>query len=267
AGVDIRYESPVARIELESAANGLKATGVELASGEKILADRVVSATDPKRTFRDLVGFANLDIGFSNRVHRLRSDGLVAKLHLALTELPDFAGLERPDGRLIIAPSLDAIEFAYDDTKYGLPSEAPVIEIAFPSLHDEALAPEGHHVLSAHVMYVPYKHKQGWTEQARQALAESVLSSIEAYAPNLRTHIVGQEILTPLDIEERFHATGGHWHHAEFAMDQMLMMRPTYDAAQYRCPIENLFLSSAGCHPGGDLVGAPGLNAAREILR
>ncbi|MEM9386567.1 MAG: NAD(P)/FAD-dependent oxidoreductase [Pseudomonadota bacterium] len=267
AGAQIRYDSPVARITLDNTRVGLRATGVALTSGETIDADRVVSATDPKRTFRDLVGFANLDIGFANRTHRLRSDGLVGKLHLALRERPTFARLEDSDGRLLIAPSLDAIEFAYDEAKYGEPSQHPVIEITLPSVHDAALAPQGHHVLSAHVMYVPYKHRHGWSDGARDALRDSAISTIEAYAPGLRELIVGAQMLTPQDIEQQFHVTGGHWHHAEFAMDQMLMMRPTYDAAQYRCPIENLFLSSAGCHPGGDLVGSVGLNAAREILR
>lgn len=264
AGVEVLCDSPVRRVVLSPEQ---QACGVELESGEVIEADRVISGVDPKRTFRDLVGYGRLDIGFSNRIERLRSEGLVAKVHLALDGLPEFAGLAHPRGRLLIAPGLDAIEFAYDDAKYGEASRQPVLEVTLPSLEDASLAPEGHHVLSAHVMYVPARHKDGWTDSAREALMESVVATIERHAPGIRDRVVASELLTPADIEQRFGVTGGHWHHTEFAVDQLLMMRPTYDAGQYRTPIGNLFLCSAGCHPGGDLVGAAGYNAAREVLR
>jgi phytoene dehydrogenase-like protein len=267
AGAEIRTGTAVRRIVVDGDANGLSATGVELADGEQLSARRVISSADPKSTFLDLVGVQNLDIGFTNRIRRLRSDGLVAKLHLALDTAPEFPGIGEPRGRLLIAPKMDTIEFAFDDAKYGNCPEQPVLEVTMPSLDDPALAPPGQHVLSAHVMFVPYRLKGGWNDEARDAIAERAISTIEKYAPGLREHIVGQEFLTPADIETRYGVAGGHWHHGEFAMDQMLMMRPTYDAAQYRTPLAGLWLCGAGCHPAGDLTGLAGHNAAQEMLR
>jgi len=214
-----------------------------------------------------LVGVEHLDIGFTNRIRRLRCNGLVAKLHLALDGEPEFEGLERPTGRMIAAASMDSIEFAFDDAKYGECSKDPVLEITVPSLDDAALAPAGKHVLSAHVMFVPYKLKGGWTDAARDEIRERAIDSIARYAPGICEQIVHSEFLTPADLEQEYRVTGGHWHHTEFAMDQLLMIRPTYEAAQYSTPIPGLFLCSAGSHPGGDIVGAAGHNAAQEILR
>jgi phytoene dehydrogenase-like protein len=267
AGAEIRTNSPVSRVIVEGGEEGIAATGVELADGEQITADRVISGADPKTTFLKLVGVENLDIGFTNRIRRLRCDGLVAKLHLALNGEPEFKGLERPNGRMIAAPSMDAIEFAFDDAKYGQCSQEPVLEITVPSLDDAALAPAGQHVLSAHVMFVPYKLKGGWTDAARDEIRDRAIDTIAHYAPGIRDQIVHSEFLTPADLERDYRVTGGHWHHTEFAMDQLLMMRPTYEAAQYSTPIPGLFLCSAGSHPGGDIVGAAGHNAAQEILR
>ena len=275
AGADIRCEAPVSRIlvgERNGPGNkatvsaGLVANGVELANGERIDTDCVISAADPKRTFLDMVGVPFLDIGFTNRIRRLRCEGLVAKLHLALEGAPEFSGLDVADGRMIIAPSLDVIEFAFDAAKYGECPESPVMEIVVPSLREPSLAPAGRHVLSAHVMYVPYNLKGGWTEAARNDACATAIDTIAQYAPRIREQIVASEFLTPADIERECRVTGGHWHHTEFAIDQMLMMRPTYEAAQYRTPVPGLYLCGAGCHPGGDLTGVPGHNAAKEIL-
>ena len=266
-GAEVRYGTAVSRVLIDAGSDGLVASGVQLDDGEKIEANHIISATDPKRTFLNLVGVEHLNIGFTNRIRRLRCDGYVAKLHLALSGLPEFDGIENPDGRMIIAPDMDAIEFAYDDAKYGECSAKPVMEIVLPGIHDASLAPDGQHVLSAHVMYVPYKRKGGWTGQARDQMCERAIDTIALYAPRIREQIVHQEFLTPADLEQDYRVTGGHWHHTEFAMDQMLMMRPTYEAAQYGTPIPGLYLCSAGCHPGGDITGAAGRNAAREILR
>ena len=227
----------------------------------------MVSTTDPKRTFLELVGIENLEIEFTNRIRRLRSEGYVAKLHLALNGVPKFTGLDKPDGRLIIAPNMDAIEFAFDDAKYGESSKQPVMEVVIPSLHNESLAPVGQHVLSAHVMYVPYELKSSWTDQTRAVLQEKVIDTLSIYAPDIKEHILYSEVLTPLDLEQRHGATGGHWHHTELSLDQMFMMRPTYEAAQYATPIPGLYVCGAGCHPGGGLVGASGHNAAHEMLK
>ncbi len=266
-GVEIRNGAGVDRILIDGSPAGQIAIGVQLADGEKIEATRVISATDPQRTFFDLVGVEHLNIGFTNRIRRLRCDGYVAKLHLALNALPEFDGLEHADGRMIIAPDLDAIEFAFDDAKYGECPEKPVMEIVIPSIHDPSLAPAGQHMLSAHVMYVPYRLEGGWTATAREQICERTIDTIAQYAPRIREQIIHQEFLTPADLEQQYRVTGGHWHHTELAMDQMLMMRPTYEAAQYSTPIPGLFLCGAGCHPGGGMMGAAGHNAAREILR
>jgi len=267
AGAEIRTGAAVSRIMIAGSSDGLVSKGVQLVDGEKIEADRVISATDPKRTFLKLVGVEHLDIGFTNRIRRLRCDGYVAKLHLALNDMPSFDGLEQAGGRMIIAPDMDAIEFAFDDAKYGELPGKPVLEIVLPSVHDASLAPAGQHVLSAHVMYVPYRLKGGWTDAARDLICERAIDAIAQYAPNIREQIIHQEFLTPLDLERDYRVTGGHWHHTEFAIDQMLMMRRTYEAAQYSTPIPGLFLCSAGCHPGGGIMGAAGHNAAREVLR
>ena len=266
-GAEIRCAAEVSRILVEGGANGLAAKGVQLADGERLDADCVVSATDPKRTFLDLVGVRFLDIGFTNRIRRLRCDGYVAKLHLALDGLPEFDGLERPRGRLIAAPDMDTIEFAFDDAKHGGLPARPVLEMVVPSLEDALLAPPGRHVLSAHVLYVPYRLQGGWTDAARERMRERAIDAIAQYAPRIRDQIIHSEFLTPADLEREHRVTGGHWHHVEFALDQLLMMRPTYEAAQYSTPIPGLHLCGAGCHPGGDLTGAPGHNAAQEILQ
>lgn len=267
AGAEIRTGTRVSRILIQADESGLKTNGVKLASGETITANRVVSTTDPKRTFLELVGIENLEIEFTNRIRRLRSEGYVAKLHLALNGVPKFTGLDKPDGRLIIAPNMDAIEFAFDDAKYGECSKQPVMEVVIPSLHNESLAPVGQHVLSAHVMYVPYELKSSWTDQTRAVLQEKVIDTLSIYAPDIKEHILYSEVLTPLDLEQRHGATGGHWHHTELSLDQMFMMRPTYEAAQYATPIPGLYVCGAGCHPGGGLVGASGHNAAHEMLK
>jgi len=267
SGAEIRIGADVNRISIDGSADGLMATGVWLRDGEKIEADHVIAAIDPQRTFLDLVGVEYLDIGFTNRIRRLRCDGYVAKLHIALNDLPEFDGLQRPDGRMLTAPTMDAIEYAFDDAKYGECPIKPVMEIVLPSMHDASLAPAGQHVLSAHVMYVPYRLKGGWTSAARELICERAIDTIAQYAPRIREQIIYRELLTPLDLEQRYRVTGGHWHHTEFAMDQMFMMRPTYEAAQYKTPIPGLFLCGAGCHPGGGIMGGAGHNAAREILR
>jgi len=266
AGAEIRCGARVEKL-LFAGGGDQRVTGVVLDGGETLEAGRVVSSADPKTTFLDLAGVAALDIGFTNRIRRLRSDGYVAKLHLALDGVPEFNGVENVDGRLLLADSPDAIEFAFDDAKYGGCPEEPVVEVTVPSLHEPSLAPDGKHLLSAHVLYVPYRLKGGWTDERRDAMRETAIDRIARHAPGLREQIVASELLTPADLEREYRVTGGHWHHAELAIDQLLMMRPTYEAAQYATPLPGLWLCGAGCHPGGDLTGAAGHNAAQEILK
>jgi phytoene dehydrogenase-like protein len=245
-----------------------RVAGVVLSSGEEIAATTVVSSADPKSTFLRLLGSEHLDAGFVRRVSQVRSRGLTAKLHLALDRLPQFPGLaeELLRGRLLVAPSADYVERAYNHAKYDEYSAAPMLEITIPTLADPGLAPAGRHVMSVIVQYAPYTLAAGWATQ-RQAFADLVIDTLGAYAPRLRDSIRGMELLTPPDIEREFRITGGHWHHAELALDQFLMVRPVPGAAQYHTPVPGLFLCGAGCHPGGGVMGLAGRNAARQLIR
>ena len=263
AGVTIRTAAAVRRIRIERD----RAVGVILESGESLSAGLVVSNADPKTTFLGLLGAEHLDTGFVRRVAHLRTAGLAAKLHLALDGLPPFRGLDAAaaGARLLIAPSLDYIERAYNHSKYGEFSAAPSIEITIPTVHDPGLAPSGAHVLSAVVQYVPYAVRGGW-EQMRAPLLDRIVDCIEDYVPGLRRMITGAELLTPADIERQFRIVGGHWHHGELALDKFLMVRPVPGAAQYATPVAGLYLCGAGSHPGGGVMGTAGRNAARRIL-
>ena len=263
AGATIRTAAPVARILVEDD----RACGVVLESGERIGARSVISSADPKTTFLRLLGARHLDTGFVRRVDHIRSRGLAAKLHLALNRAPSFAGASEADarGRLLIAPSMQYLEHAYNHSKYGEFSAQPAMEVTVPTVNDPSLAPAGQHVLSAIVQYAPYALKEGW-ESGRQRFMDAALDALERAAPGLRGSIVGAELLTPADMEREFRISGGHWHHGELAFDQFLMVRPVPGAAQYRTPVEGLFLCGAGCHPGGGVMGIAGRNAARQVL-
>jgi phytoene dehydrogenase-like protein len=264
AGAAIRIGSPVARIMVESD----RAVGVELESGERIAAAAVVSGADPKTTFLKLVGARHLDAGFVRRVSHIRARGLAAKLHLALDRSPPFTGIEAATarGRLLIAPSLQYLERAYNHAKYGEYSAAPVMEITVPSINDPDLAPPGKHVLSVVVQYAPYALAAGW-ESGHQRFEQLCLDTLESVAPGLRGSVLASELLTPLDIEREFRIDGGHWHHGELAFDQFFMVRPVPGAAQHATPLAGLFLCGAGCHPGGGVMGTSGRNAAQTILK
>jgi phytoene dehydrogenase-like protein len=263
AGAEVRTNAPVERILVRDH----RAAGVVLASGETITADSVISNVDPQATFLRLLGAEYLDAGFTRRVSHLRTRGLAAKLHLALEDLPKFAGVSADalGGRLLISPSLEYLERAFNHSKYGEFSTTPAIEITVPTVNDPTLAPAGKHVLSAVVQYAPYTLKAGW-EEGRQQFANVILDTIERYAPGIGKSVISEQLLTPADIEREFRITGGHWHHAELAFDQFFMMRPVPGAAQYQTPVDGLYLCGAGCHPGGGVMGTAGRNAARQVL-
>ena len=262
AGVAIRTGIPVAKITVENSS----AVGVVLASGEAIRAGTVVSAANPATTFLDLVGAPLLDTGFVRKLKNIRMKGDAAKLHLALAAVPDFAGVAAADlsGRLVVAPSADHVERAFNPAKYGEFSPEPVMEITLPSLGDPSLAPGGACTLSAVVQYAPYALKEGWGPGRPKFLA-AVMAQLEAHAPGIGRLVRHAELLTPADIEARYHMPGGHWHHGELQADQMLVSRPVSGWAGYDTPIEGLYLAGAGSHPGGGVSGVPGLNAARTI--
>ncbi|NRB71432.1 MAG: NAD(P)/FAD-dependent oxidoreductase [Xanthomonadales bacterium] len=264
AGATLRTNARVASITMDFD----RASGVTLSNGETLEADVVISNADPKTTFFELLGARHLEAGFANRVHHLRTRGCVAKLHLALDGLPGFTGLDETQlgKRLLIAADMQYVEHAFNHAKYGEYAQEPVLEITIPSVHDASLAPAGQHVLSANVAWAPYDLKGGWTEAARADFLERCLSALERYAPGLRGQILHSELLTPVDMEQEFGMTGGHWHHVELALDAFLMMRPTPGAAQYATPVSGLYLCGAGSHPGGNVTGCVGRNAAKAVL-
>jgi phytoene dehydrogenase-like protein len=263
AGVVVRGNAAVERILVEKG----RATGAVLRDGEEIRARVVVSAINPKTTFAELVGPRELDTGFLRAMLNVRMKGNVARLHLALDGAPVFAGVSTEDhrGRLVIAPSGDAVENAFNPAKYGAFSPEPVMEIVLPSLTDPALAPDGGCVLSANVQFAPYALEGGW-DKGRPRLARAVMEQLERHAPGIGKTVVGSELMTPADIERRFRMPGGHWHHGELQPDQMLMSRPVFGAEGYDTPIEGLYLAGAGSHPGGGVSGVPGLNAAQRAM-
>ena len=169
--------------------------------------------------------------------------------------------------RLVIAPSMNYIEAAFNASKYGEYSQTPAMDISIPTIHDPSLAPDGKHVMSVIVQYAPYELKEGWSDKSKEAFKNLVLDRIADFAPGLRDSIIASELLTPVDLEERFHIHGGHWHHGEISLDQILMMRPFPGASQYGTSVDGLYLCGAGNHPGGGVMGLAGHNAAKEIIK
>jgi phytoene dehydrogenase-like protein len=271
-GATIRTNARVVHIN----AREQKINGVVLASGEEIAAARVVSAIDPRQTFLHLIDPLQLDPTFVWRVRHIRMNGIVAKVNLALDGLPNFraASPEQLRGTITIAPNLDYIERAYDDAKYGAVSRQPLLEVTIPTLSDPSRAPQGKHVLSVWMQYAPYELETGdlsrassrdWRREKEQ-LGDLVVRILSEYAPNLQSLILQSQILTPCDLEETYGVTEGDLNHGQVALDQFLFMRPVPGYAQYRAPLEGLYLCDAGTHPGG-LPCAAGRNAAREIRR
>ena len=267
AGAEIRLNSAVSRVLVRDG----RAAGVLLEDGTEVPARAVIANTDPKRTFLRLVDPIDLDPGFITKARNYRAHGTVAKVHLALGALPAFTGVANPAdlrGRIHIGPSIDYLERAFDASKYGEISQEPYLDIAFPSLLDTALAPEGRHVMSVNVQFAPYRLAAGrtWTD-GRSDLLKAVLQTLERHAPGIGHLIEHQQVISPADLESTYGLTGGHILHGEPSLDQIFTMRPVLGWAQYRTPIDGLFLCGSGTHPGGGLTAASGENAAREIVK
>lgn len=272
AGVEIRTSASVVRIDTSED----KASRVVLKSGEEISARAIVSNADPRTTLLNFVDPVELDPSFLSRIQNYRASGVSAKINLALSGLPRFAGVETGDvhgtgsrlaGRIHIGPDVDYLERAFDAAKYGDYSPAPYMDIRLPSLTDPGLAPPGAHVMSIYMQYAPYKLKHGDWNSRRDEFADKVIEALAGYAPNMKELIVGRQIITPLDLEQTYGLGGGHIHHGEQSLDQFFTFRPIIGWAQYRTPIKGLYLCGAGTHPGGGITGAPGANAAREIIK
>jgi phytoene dehydrogenase-like protein len=202
-------------------------------------------------------------------VRNIMFRGSTAKVNLALSGLPDWGQADkmRLSGRVRIAPSLDYLERAYDASKYGRYSPNPYLDITIPTLLDPSLAPEGQHIMAITMQYAPYELRESSWEAEREALGDHIVDCLSAYAPNLQELIVNRQVITPLDWEQVYGLTEGSIHHGQMGLDQLLVMRPVPGWGQYRTPLANLYLCGAGTHPGGGVTGAPGYNAARQVLR
>jgi phytoene dehydrogenase-like protein len=266
AGVEIRVSAAVQRI----LTNGGRATGVVLDNGDEIESTIVSSSVDPRLTFLKFLDSRQLPDEFVDEVRRYKFRGSSGKVNLALDALPDFTCLPGAGphlrGAISISPSVDYMERAYDEAKYGRYSRRPYVDIVIPSVTDPSIAPPGKHVLSCFVQYAPYALKEGTWDEQREQFGDTVIDTLSEYAPNLRNLILHRQVVTPFDLEREWGLTEGNIFHGELALEQLLFLRPVPGWAQYRTPIKNLFMCGSGAHPGGGIMGAPGRNAAREIL-
>ncbi len=267
-GAEIRCNAHVKQVMVRDG----RAAGVVLDSGEEIGAPIVASNLDPIITFLKLVEERHLPGDFVQQMRRYRSEGTSCKINLALNGLPDFRmlpGTPGPQHRatMHICPSIEYVERAWDDAKYGKPSRKPLLEMTVPTTYDSSLAPQGKHIMGIFLQYAPYTLKGTTWEQEREPFFQRVIGLIEEYAPNFRGLIEHSQVLTPYDLEQRFHITRGNIFHGEMSLDQMFVMRPLAGWARYKTPVKGLYLCGSGAHPGGGVMGAPGHNAAREILR
>ena len=267
SGAEIRTEAGVDRVLIK---NG-RAYGVVLNNGEEIEAKVIVSGVDPKRTFLKMVEARHLDPEFVKQVSDFKIRGSSAKVNLALDALPNFTSMpgEGPHlaGAISISPTLDYIERAYDEAKYGDFSRRPYLDIIIPSRLDPSTAPPGKHVMSIFVQYAPYHLKEGEWPEKREALGDAVVDTLSEYAPNLKSIILHRQVLTPWDLEQEFGLTEGNIFQGELTLDQLFFLRPIPGWAKYRTPIRNLYLCGACTHPGGGVMAASGRLAALEILK
>jgi phytoene dehydrogenase-like protein len=269
-GADIRTRASVERILIRDDGINGAATGVQLANGEEISARAVISNADPRRTLFGMVGPDKLEPRFMRKARNIRYRGGTAKVHLALTAMPEFTGAEGQHalgGHILISPSLEYLERAADDAKYGRPSQHPMLDATIPTLLDSTLAPPGQHVMSVIVQWAPYALREGDWETERDALGDCVVAELNAYAPGLEQHVLHRQVITPLDWERDYGLTEGSIMHGEMGLDQLVVMRPVPGFGQFRTPIAGLYLCGAGTHPGGGVTGAPGYNAAREVIK
>ena len=267
AGAEIRTEAPVAKILMK---NGT-AYGVVLESGEEIHAGIVASSVDPNLTFLKFIDARELPGDFVEEVRRYKYRGSSGKVNLALDALPDFTSMPGPGrhlrGAMSISPSMDYMERAYDQAKYGEFSRRPYIDMVIPTLTDPSVAPPGKHVLSCFVQYAPYKLSHGTWDEQREAFGNAVIDTIAEYAPNIKNIIIGKQFITPLDIERQTGLSEGNIFQGELSLEQLFFLRPVAGWARYRTPIRKLYMCGSATHPGGGIMGAPGRLAALEILK
>ncbi len=267
--VDIVCEAPAERILLADN----RVVGVGLADGREVHAPVVASCVDPSLTFTKLLDPAVLPDAFREAVEHIDYASASAKINFALSELPDFRALPGREpgpqhrGTMHICPTIDHIERAYDDGKWGRPSQRPVLECTIASVVDDTLTPAGKHVMSMFVQYAPYNLAEGTWDENRDAFADRCVDLLTEYAPNFREAVIDRQVLTPLDIERTFSLTGGNLFQGAMTPAQLLARRPVPGWSRYRTPVDGLYLCGSAAHPGGGVIGAPGYNSAVEILR
>jgi phytoene dehydrogenase-like protein len=266
-GAEIRTSAPVSRIRIRDG----RADGVVLESGQEIGADVVLSSTDARVTFLDLLEPGTLEPDFEREVRRFRFRGSSGKVNLALDGLPDFSCLpgigEHLRGAISFSPSVDYMEQAYDDAKDGRFSRRPYIDVVIPTLVDPRMAPPGKHVMSCFVQYAPYHLAEGTWDEQREAFGDAVVDTIAERAPNIRDLILHRQVLTPMDIERTMALTEGNIFQGELSLEQLFFNRPVSGWARFRTPVPNLWLCGSSAHPGGGIMGAPGRVAALQVLR
>jgi phytoene dehydrogenase-like protein len=267
AGAEIRTDTAVSKIIVKDNA----AVGVVLTNGDYLTATTISSSVDPHVTFIKMTGAEHLPDEFVEAVRRYKFRGSSGKVNLALDALPEFRALPGAGahlrGAVSISPSVDYMERAYDDAKYGRYSSRPYIDMVIPSLTDPSVAPPGKHVMSCFVQYAPYHLKEGNWDDQREAFGDTVIDTIAEYAPNIKDIILHRQVLTPLDIEREFGLTEGNIFQGELTLEQLFFLRPAPGWAQYSTPIRNLYMCGSATHPGGGIMGAPGRNAAAKILK
>jgi phytoene dehydrogenase-like protein len=268
AGVEIRTKASVGKIIV----NNGRACGVALTSGEEVTASVVSSSVDPHLTFEKFLDASELPGDFLDEVKRYKFRGSSGKVNLALDGLPEFKCLPGDGahlrGALSISPSVEYMERAYDDAKYGNFSRRPYIDMVIPSLTDPSVAPPGKHVMSCFVQYAPYKLAHGtWDDAKREAFGDNVIDTISEHIPNIKKSIVGRQVLTPLDLEREFGLTQGNIFQGELSLEQLFFLRPVPGWAYYKTPIENLYMCGSATHPGGGIMAAPGRIASTVILK
>src|SRR5580765_7223991 len=265
-GVEIRTQAPVAKIILKHG----EAKGVVLENGDEIYADLISSSVDPRLTFMKMIGEEHLPTDFVEDIRRYKFRGSSGKVNLALDALPDFKCLPGPGphlrGAVSISPSVDYMERAYDDAKYGRYSRRPYIDMVIPTLTDPSVAPPGKHVMSCFVQYAPYNLKEGSWDEKREEFGDAVVDTIAEHAPNIKSLIRDRQVVTPLDLEREFGLSEGNIFQGELTLEQLFFLRPAPGWAQYRTPIKNLYMCGSATHPGGGIMGAPGRNAATQLL-
>jgi len=269
-GVEIRTEVEVVKILTKNGA----VTGVALSGGDEYYAKTVASSVDCNITFNRLLDPSEVPPAFRAAINRISYESASAKINVALERLPSFSALPGHEpgpqhrGTVHLCPDQDFIERAYDDAKYGQPSREPVVECTMPSALDSTVAPPGKHLMSMFVQYAPYTIKGAqWDDSAKNAFADRCFDVVERYAPGFKSSVIDRQTLTPPDLEATFNLTGGNIFQGAMNLDKLFVFRPVPGYAGYKMPVKGLYLCGSAAHPGGGVMGAPGMNCAREMLK